>query len=200
MTSAATWMRVSAACSLGTLVMAVILLAVTRARADNVETLAGVCVTCHGVAGLPIDPAIPVIWGQNEGYLYLQLRDMKRGARKVDAMAPIVDPLERSEMLALAAYFAAKPWPNLAQPGASDADTRRALQANTSIGCTGCHLAGYLAAGTVPRLAGQQRAYLAKTMADFRDGARGNNPGMTDLMKVAAPEDLAALASFLSGL
>src|ERR1700727_2616095 len=104
MTSAATWMRVSAACSLGTLVMAVILLAVTRARADNVETLAGVCVTCHGVAGLPIDPAIPVIWGQNEGYLYLQLRDMKRGARKVDAMAPIVDPLERSEMLALAAY------------------------------------------------------------------------------------------------
>lgn len=200
MTGAGTWIRVSDVFLLGTLVVAANLPAVTQARADSGETLALVCVACHGEAGVPIDPAIPVIWGQNEGYLYLQLRDMKRGSRKVDAMAPIVDRLERSEMLALAAYFAAKPWPNLMQPGASDADTRRALQANTSIGCTGCHLAGYLAAGTVPRLAGQQRAYLAKTMADFRDGARANNPGMTDLMKVAAPEDLAALASFLSGL
>jgi cytochrome c553 len=76
------------------------------------------------------------------------------------------------------------------------------VQTNASIGCTGCHLSGYLAAGagTVPRLAGQQRAYLAKTMTDFRTGARGNNPGMTDLMKAASQPDLADLAADLAGL
>jgi cytochrome c553 len=52
----------------------------------------------------------------------------------------------------------------------------------------------------VPRLAGQGREYLTKTMADFRTGARGNNPGMSDLMLASSPEDLAALAEYLAGL
>jgi cytochrome c553 len=171
-----------------------------RANANSVEQTAQVCAACHGSAGVPVDPAIPVIWGQNEGYIYLQLRDMKRGSRKVEPMAPVIEPLERPDMQALAAYFAAKPWPDLTQPEASDDDARQALRANTSIGCTGCHLAGYRGAGTVPRLAGQQHAYLFKTMTDFRGGARGNNPGMTDLMTVAAEADLKALAAFFSGM
>jgi cytochrome c553 len=44
------------------------------------------------------------------------------------------------------------------------------------------------------------RDYLTKTMADFRTRARGNNPGMSDLMLATAPEDMAALAEYLSGL
>src|ERR1700752_85376 len=81
--------------------------ALTAARADDISDKAQLCAACHGAAGVPISPDIPVIWGQNEGYLYLQLRDMKRGSRKVDQMAPIVAGLERPDMLALAAYFAA---------------------------------------------------------------------------------------------
>jgi cytochrome c553 len=170
------------------------------AYADGIEEKAQICAACHGEAGVPVDPAFPVIWGQNEGYLYLQLRDIKRGTRKVEAMMPVVENLERDDMLALAAYFAAKPWPNLGQPAASDADARQALQANTSIGCTGCHQAGYIGAGTQPRLAGQQHAYLIKTMLDFRNGERLNNPGMTDLMKAASEADLAAAAAYLAGM
>jgi cytochrome c553 len=173
--------------------------ALAHARADGVENTAQICAACHGTMGVPGDPAIPVIWGQNEGYLYLQLRDMKRGSRKVEVMAPIVQQLEKPDLQALAAYFSTKPWPDLAQPSSSEPDTRRALQANGSIGCTGCHFDSYMAAGSVPRLAGQQRAYLAKTMLDFRTGARANNPGMTDLMNAADPADLTALASYLSG-
>jgi cytochrome c553 len=182
------------------IVASAVFAALPQARADGIEDTAQICASCHGSAGVPTDPAIPIIWGQNEGYLYLQLRDIKRGSRKVEVMAPIVERLEKPDVQALAAYFAAKRWPNLAQPGSSDADARRALRANTSIGCTGCHSAGYMAAGSVPRLAGQQRAYLAKTMLDFRAGVRANNPGMTDLMNAADPSDLAALASYLSGL
>jgi cytochrome c553 len=49
-------------------------------------------------------------------------------------------------------------------------------------------------------LAGQSREYLAKTIADFRTRARGNNPGMSDLMLATPPDDLAALEEYLSGL
>jgi len=52
----------------------------------------------------------------------------------------------------------------------------------------------------VPRLAGQGRDYLAQTMIDFRTRARGNNPGMSDLMIAAPEDDLAALAQYLAGL
>ena len=46
----------------------------------------------------------------------------------------------------------------------------------------------------------QSREYLARMMADFRTRARGNNPGMSDLMIATPEDDLAALAEFLAGL
>ena len=83
-------------------------------------------------------------------------------------------------MLAIAEYFSKKPWPDLGQPRASKEVADRALSANRSVGCTGCHLDHFQGDGTVPRLAGMSREYLAKTIADFRTRARGNNPGMSD--------------------
>jgi cytochrome c553 len=74
------------------------------------------------------------------------------------------------------------------------------LSANHSVGCTGCHLDHFQGDGTVPRLAGQSREYLAKTTADFRTRARRNNPGMSDLMIATSVDDLAALSEYLSGL
>ena len=61
---------------------------------------------------------MPVIWGQQAGYLYLQLRDFKSGARKNPVMGPIAQTLSRDDMLALAEYFSKKPWPQLGQPPA----------------------------------------------------------------------------------
>ena len=37
-------------------------------------------------------------------------------------------------------------------------------------------------------------------MMAFRDGSRGNNPGMSDLMKATPTDDLAALSQYLAGL
>jgi cytochrome c553 len=37
-------------------------------------------------------------------------------------------------------------------------------------------------------------------MTDFRDGTRGNNPGMSDLMKATPPDAIAALAQYLAGM
>jgi cytochrome c553 len=175
-------------------------LGVWPANAQTMAEKVEVCAGCHGADGKPVDKATPVIWGQQAGYLYFQLRDFKRGDRKNDIMQPIASTLERQDMLDIADYFSKKPWPDLGQPRASKEVADRALSANHSVGCTGCHLDHFQGDGTVPRLAGQSREYLTKTVADFRTRARGNNPGMSDLMIATSPEDLAALAEYLGGL
>jgi cytochrome c553 len=173
---------------------------VAPALAQSIAEKVEVCAACHGQDGKPIDKTIPNIWGQQAGYIYIQLRDFKRGDRKNEIMEPIVSSFEKDDMLAIAEYFAQKPWPNLSQPGAPKDVAQRALSAEHSVGCTGCHLEQFQGTGTTPRLAGQSRDYLAKTIADFRSRARGNNPGMTDLMLAISPDDLAALAEYLAGL
>ena len=171
-----------------------------QASAQNIEEKTQVCAGCHGADGKPVDKTFPVIWGQQAGYLYFQLRDFKRGDRKNDIMQPIAAMLERQDMLDIADYFSKKPWPDLGQPRAPKEVSDRALSANHSVGCTGCHLDHFQGDGTVPRLAGMSREYLTKSMTDFRTRARGNNPGMSDLMIATSPEDLAALAEYLGGL
>ncbi|MEA2911206.1 MAG: hypothetical protein QOJ15_3287 [Bradyrhizobium sp.] len=170
------------------------------ANAQGIAEKVEVCAGCHGVDGKPVDKLIPAIWGQQQGYLYIQLRDFKRGDRKNEIMQPIASAMERDEMLAIAEYFSKKPWPNLGQPSAPKEVATRALRANGSVGCTGCHLDQFQGDGTVPRLAGMSREYMTKTIDEFRSRARGNNPGMSDLMLATDPQDLAALEEYLSGL
>ena len=49
---------------------------------DPIEAKAKACAPCHGEAGIPIQKNIPVIWGQNAGYLIYQLRDFKSGSAR----------------------------------------------------------------------------------------------------------------------
>jgi cytochrome c553 len=184
----------------GAVALAVILIGAMPSNAQSIEEKTQICAGCHGADGKPIDKTIPTIWGQQQGYIYIQLRDFKRGDRKSDIMQPIASAFERDEMLAIADYFSKKPWPDLGQPRAPKDVSERALKANASVGCTGCHLDHFQGDGTVPRLAGMGRDYLTKTIADFRSHARGNNPGMSDLMNATSPDDLAALEEYLSGL
>lgn len=170
------------------------------AQAESIEEKAAVCSTCHGEKGVPIDKVTPIIWGQTEGYIYLQLRDFKSGARANDLMQPVVADLTKDDLKALAAYFAAKPWPDLQQPSASKDVAAAALALNTSVGCTGCHLGDYQGDSTVPRLAGQQHEYMDKTITEFRDRTRANNPGMSDLMIASPLDGLKAMSAYLAGL
>jgi cytochrome c553 len=178
----------------------VIVFTITPLRAQGLEEKVRLCARCHGEGGKPVDKTIPNIWGQQTGYLYIQLRDFKRGDRKSEIMQPIAAAFERNDMLAIAEFFSKRPWPDLGQPRAPKDVAQRARTAISSIGCTGCHLDQFQGDSTVPRLAGQGRDYLARTMADFRSRARGNNPGMSDLMIATAVDDLAALAEYLAGL
>ena len=193
-------MRLSGLVTRAALLAGVLLAGGSAFAADNIAEKAKLCATCHGENGVPINKMTPVIWGQNEGYLYLQLRDYKSGARKNELMAPIAATLEKEDMLALAAHFTKLKWPNLQQPSAPPAVAKKAETANASIGCKGCHLAHFQGDGTTARLAGQWQEYLQATMMAFRDESRGNNPGMSDLMDATAPDDITALSHYLAGL
>src|SRR5580704_7742721 len=170
------------------------------ARAQTIEQKVQVCGTCHGDNGVPQQKDHPVIWGQQLGYLFIELRDFKVGARKNDLMSPIAQSLDISDLMPLAQYFSQKPWPNLAQPQATGDVAAKAQRINASIVCTSCHQEGFKGDSVQPRLAGQNHDYLAKTMSDFRTGARANNPSMTDLMKAISDSDIAALATYIAGL
>ena len=185
---------------LRSVVAAALLAGATAAWADSIEDKAALCAACHGEKGLPADPSIPIIWGQHEGYLYLELRDFQKGARKDDRMTPIAQSLSKEDAVALAAYFAAKSWPRTGAPEASKTDTAIAMTAIKSVVCTSCHLEEFQGDSSIPRLAGQEGDYLAKTMTDFRNRTRANNPGMSDLMNTVTPEQIAAMAKFHAGL
>jgi cytochrome c553 len=179
---------------------ALLVSASAAAYGESIEEKAQICGACHGLKGIPEDKSIPIIWGQNAGYLYLQFRDFQKGARKDDRMTAVAKNVVKQDALDLAEYFAAKPWPATGAPAASKADTDAAMVAVKSVVCTSCHLEEFQGNSSVPHLAGQQRDYLLKTMTDFRDRTRANNPGMSDLMNTVTPEQLAALAAYLAGL
>jgi cytochrome c553 len=166
----------------------------------RLHELVQLCDACHGASGMPQDKLVPIIWGQHQGYLYLQLRDYKRGDRTHEQMTTVVEQLEREDMLALSEHFSKKPWPRVTRAPAKEDVALRAERANVAVGCTGCHQDQYRGEGTQARLAGQAPEYLLRTMLETRSGVRGNNPGMTTLMKAIGEDDIAALADYLAGL
>jgi cytochrome c553 len=187
---------------LSALVVAAATAAASVASAQSIEEKAQACAACHGENGAPPQQAspAPVIWGQKLGYLFVELRDFKSGARKNDTMSPVVEALDVSDLLPLAEYFAKKTWPSLQQKQPPPDVAAEAQRLNGAFVCTSCHQEGFKGEGTQPRLAGQVAAYLQKTMTDFRTGARANNPGMTGFTKGISDQDIAALAAWLAGM
>ena len=168
------------------------------ALADTIEDKAAACAVCHGEKGVPIDPKFPNIWGQHAGYLYIQLKDMKSGARKNEVMAPMLADLSKEDMLALAQYFETKAWPATGYQATTD-DTTKANPIEVAGQCTSCHLAGYVGDSNAPRLAGQNVEYLIKTTHDFKTRERANNPFMNDMLASFKEEDIAVMSRFIAG-
>ncbi|OKY27039.1 MULTISPECIES: c-type cytochrome [Thalassotalea] len=67
---------------------------------------AATCGVCHGATGISTTPMYPNLAGQQEQYLYKQLKDFKSGARKDPMMTGMAMPLTDEDMKNLAAYYA----------------------------------------------------------------------------------------------
>src|ERR1700686_472679 len=87
---------------------------VSAAQAQAIEQKVAVCNACHPTGRLQSTSAIPNIWGQSAGYIYIELRDFKSGARNAPedaAMRGFVATMSDADMLEIAKYASAQPWP-----------------------------------------------------------------------------------------
>ncbi|SMF54229.1 Cytochrome c553 [Tistlia consotensis] len=182
----------------GCLCLCLAVLSGPPAAAQEAPAKAAVCAGCHGENGVPTGPLVPVIWGQEFYYLYVQLRDFAAGRRKSEVMTPIAEELSKDDMKALAGWFSKQTWPTIRHEVPSDAQTAEALKFDTAGQCSACHLGGFNGNSRVPRLAGQTASYLLQTMTAFRDKTRLNAPDMNNIMAGSSDETLAATAAYIS--
>ncbi len=162
------------------------------------ETLA-ICAGCHGEVGVPTAPEIPILWGQEFYYVYVQLKDFQAGRRANEDMNRIVADLDKETMQALAQYFSEQTWPKIGYTAPAGAEGK-ALTALGAGECFACHLGGFEGNSRVPRLAGQQPGYLERTLREFKTKVRLNAPFMNSLLDTYSDDDIVAVAQYLAGL
>ena len=162
--------------------------------ADEIEAKVQLCAACHGAKGTPADPkTMPVIWGQEQIYLMKQMRDFRNGERSSAIMSPIAKDLAEGDLRKIAAYFAAKPWP---QRAAADVPSPPKGIAQ----CQACHQPNFEGGMPAPRLAGLSYEYLVAAMRAFAAEERTNNLDMPKFMQVLPEPERDAIARYLSAL
>lgn len=164
----------------------------------NLDDAVAQCSACHGESGLPDDPEIPIIWGQQFFYTYTQLKDFAAGRRQNDTMTPMAEQFSRDEMKEIAQYFADKEWPSITAQ-TQDGDEQLAERGMAQAECSACH-GKWQGDSRIPRLAGQHSEYLDKTMLDLKSEERANAPDMSNLMAQLDENTIGALARYLASL
>jgi cytochrome c553 len=164
--------------------------------AETAPAAGQVCVTCHGPAGVSVNPEWPNLAGQHAGYLANQLIAFRDGVRKNPVMTPFVMNLNDAAIAELAAFYAARPLAIAANGDSALVARGESLSAY----CKACHgMQGIPATSEWPILAGQHATYLQKQMAMFKSGERANALMSAALSGLGDPE-FAALAAYYSQL
>jgi len=168
--------------------------------AEEVPPKAQACTVCHGSGGNSTDPAMPALAGQPAQFISMQLFMFREGNRKDPQMSPVASSLSNADMNELAAYFSRQ------KPAAVSHET---ASENTAAGrrlaeqhhCVQCHGPSLLGLQHIPRLAGQQFAYLRTQLRGFKAKTRADFDGnMTSAAELLSEKDIEILADYLSGL
>jgi cytochrome c553 len=132
------------------------------------------CVGCHGDTGISSTKGVPNLAGQRPGYLYIELKAYRAGARGDNPMANAVKFLNDDALVKVAAYFAnldpAQPNPNDRTAAVLDPVSAGKAAAASCVGCHGDHGTSKIA-GT-PNLSGLDSKYLASALKAYRSGQR----------------------------
>lgn len=169
------------------------------APAEPIDGPLAQCLACHR-PGNPAE-AVPLIAGQREGYLRNQLRAFRERHRDGFPMPAFAADLEDGTVAAYALRLAALPWEPGRPPRVSEAALSAGALAVERHDCGSCHGVDYLGADEIPRLAGQNRAYLARQIEAFgREGRHHPPVGTGARMYHLDAEEIAAIAGWLSSL
>ncbi|KJV05265.1 c-type cytochrome [Methylocucumis oryzae] len=184
------------------------------------------CVSCHGEHGNSMVATFPKLAQQHATYLEKQLLAFKNGTRKDPMMATIAKGLSEKDILDIAAYYEEqkisanalpKPEPDDDEdddiPAQTEADIQKMLSQGADLyrngdiarevsACIACH--GPTAEGNkpagFPSLKSQHADYLIKTLTDFKNGNRSNNPDnmMVMIAKKMTLDEIKAVAYRIS--
>ena len=178
-------------------VLAMAVMVPDRAQAaEPLDALIAQCAACHGADGrAPATPDTPLLAGQPELYALYQLVFFRQGQRKQAVMNEIMRDLDDDTVRALAKWVGELPGEPRPAGAADPERYRRGAEIADRHRCALCHDAGFAGREHIPRLAGQQEAYLAKALRDYQTGARvGLQAAMAETLAgldAAALDDLA---------
>lgn len=155
------------------------------------------CANCHGKDGIALTADVPNLAGQHPEYLLEQIRKFGAGERKDAFMEGLIKVLKDEERAQITLYYASIGVP----PSASDAaQTARGKVLFEKL-CVRCHGQDAHGGRNYPRLAGQQKLYLQKSITHYRDGTGVRNDKLmaiaTSLLK---NDDIVALSHYLAQL
>ena len=153
---------------------------------------------CHGPQGNSQNPLIPSLAGQPRIFLENQLVIIREGLREIPQMKGLLDSLKDADLVVLAGYFSTQT-PIRVPTSVSSATYQRGQDIAARMRCGTCHLPDYAGQQQVPRLAGQQEAFLLFAMKQFRDHpGLGRDSIMAASLYGMKDADLADLAHFLA--
>lgn len=156
-------------------------------------TLVAVCLACHRANSPQTNPPAPRLLHQRQSYVFFALRAYREGERSSPIMAAFARNLTDQDMRDIAAYVSGDMF-DRPPPARTDLPG----YAITSTHCATCH--GETGIGEfegMPVLTGQDPAYLAAALADYRSGAR-NNPTMRAVVAQVDPATDAAAAEYFA--
>lgn len=172
------------------------------------KTKSATCAACHGANGESMVAEYPNLAGQGAGYMVKQLREFKDGTRVNTLMSPMAMPLTEQDMEDLAAFYSGLP----AKAGVASEENlklgeniyRGGITSAKIPACTGCHAPNGAGNPTAnyPSLTGQNSAYIASTLKEFRSGARANDPNsmMRMLAHRMSDAEIEAVSNYIQGL
>lgn len=161
---------------------------------------AQVCVSCHGAGGNSTIATIPNLASQPKQFLVAALYMFREGDRKNEQMSPFAATLSNADMNELAAYFSAQ---KLDAPKAklTAAQTATGVALTQQNNCVACHAATLGGQQHIPRLAGQQYAYVKAQLIGFHASTRYDPDGaMTSAAQSLSEQDIEALSVYVAGL
>ena len=159
---------------------------------------AQVCAACHGADGNSAIPGTPSLAGQPAQFVVSALYMFREGRRVNAQMSPFAEKLSNADLNDLAAYYASQKLaaPTAKMPAEQAAKARAIAEKNN---CVSCHTPTLIGQQHIPRVAGQNKAYLLEQLKGFKAGTRADIDGtMTSAAQGLAVDELELMADYLA--
>mgnify|MGYP000331622123 CR=1 FL=1 len=154
------------------------------------------CGYCHGKDGNSVKNYIPNLAQQNPEYLLKQFQLFATGERKNYVMQQLAEALTPQERIDIALYFSSQ------KVAVNDVQkTSKEGQERYQSFCFACHGESGLGNKDLPRLAGQKKDFLVKTLNGFKHGekSRSKSP-MVKIMRAVQESEIEPLAIYISNM